>query len=161
MRYVSDMLGNASDGSEARSVNWWAWRALVGHGLQLYFCKLKAQPARVNAVPIWKLPSSDEVPDVRLSNWRIFETDAGTRHFVGADTQDSTGRVSSAITTFDLATLRGQTRSGRVYQLVGRDGWSLDAEYVWKRWCEMNDVKSYSDVTLQLVAGTGKDFPAS
>lgn len=128
---------------------------------QLYLCKLKAQPARVNAVPIWKLPASDEAPDVTLSSWRIFEIDAGTRHFVGADTLDFTGRVSSAITTFDLSTLRGQTRSGRVYQLVGRDGWSLDAEYVWKRWCALNDVKSYSDVTSQLLAGTGKDHPVS
>lgn len=112
-------------------------------------------------MPIWRLPSSDEAPNVTLSSWRIFEIDAGTRHFVGADTLDFTGRVSSAITTFDLATLRGQTRSGRVYQLVGREGWSLDAEYVWKRWCAVNDVKSYSDVTLQLLAGAGKDQPAS
>ncbi|EEE05545.1 hypothetical protein [Burkholderia multivorans] len=79
-------------------------------------------------MPIWRLPSSDQARDVTLSSWRIFETDAGTQHFVGADTLEFTGRVSSAITTFDLATLRGQTRSGRVYQLVGRDGWSLDAE---------------------------------
>ncbi|WP_196487831.1 hypothetical protein [Burkholderia anthina] len=112
-------------------------------------------------MPIWSLPSSDEAPDVTLSSWRIFEIDGGTRHFVGADVLDSTGRVSSAITNFDRATLRGQTRSGRVYQLVGRHGWSLEAEYVWKRWCELNDVKSYSDVTLQLVARTGKDLPAS
>ncbi|MET3821333.1 hypothetical protein ACVK00_000245 [Burkholderia sp. PvR073] len=108
-------------------------------------------------MPIWRLPSSDEAPNVTLSSWRIFEIDAGTRHFVGADVLDLTGRVSSAITNFDRATLRGQTRSGRVYQLVGQDGWSLDAEYVWKRWCTVNDVKSYSDVTMQLLAGTGDD----
>nr|WP_230947251.1 hypothetical protein [Burkholderia cepacia] len=112
-------------------------------------------------MPIWTLPSSDEAPDITLSSWRIFEIDAGTRHFVGVDVLDFTGRVSSAITTFDRATLRGRTQSRRVYQLVGQDGWSLDAEYVWKRWCELNDVKSYSDVTLRLVAGTGKDFPPS
>lgn len=112
-------------------------------------------------MPIWTLPSADEAPDVTLSSWRIFEIDAGTRHFVGADVVDFTGRVSSAITVFDRVALRGQTLSGRVYQLVGRDGWSLDAEYVWKRWCTLNDVKSYSDVTLQLVAGTGNDFPTS
>ncbi|AOI60671.1 hypothetical protein [Burkholderia diffusa] len=104
-------------------------------------------------MPIWRLPSADEAPDVTLSSWRIFEIDAGTRHFVGADTLDFSGRVSSAITVFDRVTLRGQTQSGRVYQLVGRDGWSLDAEYVWKRWCALNDVKSYSDVTLQLLVG--------
>ncbi|BBA43813.1 hypothetical protein BCCH1_63150 [Burkholderia contaminans] len=127
------------------------------HIAQLYLCTLEAQLAQETAVPIWRLPSTDEVPNVTLSSWRIFETDAGTRHFVGADVLDSTGRVSSAITNFDRATLRGQTRSGRVYQLVGRDGWSLDAEYVWKRWCTVNDVKSYSDVTMQLLAGTGDD----
>ncbi|AFQ52177.1 hypothetical protein [Burkholderia cepacia] len=106
-------------------------------------------------MPIWRLPPSDEAPDVTLSSWRILEIDAGTRHFVGADALGFTGRVSSAITVFDRGTLRGQTLSGRVYQLVGQDGWSLDAEYVWKRWCALNNVKSYSDVTSQLLAGTG------
>lgn len=104
-------------------------------------------------MPIWRLPSVEEVPDVSLSSWRIFEIDAGTRHFVGADILDLTGRVSSAITIFDPDTLRGQTLSGRVYQLVGKDGWSINAEYVWKRWCDVNGVRSYSDVTSQLLVG--------
>ncbi|AQT53755.1 TPA: hypothetical protein U2L33_006164 [Burkholderia cenocepacia] len=108
-------------------------------------------------MPIWTLPSADEAPDVTLSSWRIFEIDAGTRHFVGADVLDFTGRVSSAITVFDRVSLRGQTQSGRVYQLVGRDGWSLDAEYVWKRWCALNEVKSYSDVTSRLLADADAD----
>ena len=85
-------------------------------------------------MPIWRLPPSDDAPDVTLSSWRILEIDEGTRHFVGVDVLDFTGRVSSAITTFDRATLRGRTQSGRVYQLVGQDGWSLDSEYVWKQW---------------------------
>ncbi|WP_185642720.1 hypothetical protein [Burkholderia sp. Bp9140] len=108
-------------------------------------------------MPIWRLPSVEEVPDVSISSWRIFEIDAGTRHFVGADTLDFTGRVSSAITIFDPVTLRGQTRSGRVYQLVGKDGWSIDAEYVWKRWCDVNEVRSYSDVTSKLLAEADVD----
>ncbi|UXU92108.1 hypothetical protein [Burkholderia sp. S-53] len=97
------------------------------------------------------------MPDVSISNWRIFETDAGTRHFVGADTLDFTGRVSSAITIFNRVALCGQTRSGRVYQLVGQRGWSSDAKYVWKRWCEVNEVKSYSDVTSKLLAEADAD----
>lgn len=111
-------------------------------------------------MPIWTLPSSNEVPDISLSSWRIFEINDGSRHFVGADTCDFTGRVSSAIAVFDRITLRGRTRSGRVYQLVGRNGWSLEGEYVWKRWCALNDVKSYSDVTKRLLAGAGNNFRA-
>jgi hypothetical protein len=110
-------------------------------------------------MPIWKLPSASEVPEVTLSQWRILETDDGTRHFVGTDVLDSTGRVSSAIVTFDRVTLQGKTLSGRVYQLVGQEGWSGDAEYVWKGWCAVNDVKSYSDVTAQLLNGANDDNP--
>ncbi|KAF1038624.1 MAG: hypothetical protein GAK33_01960 [Burkholderia lata] len=100
---------------------------------------------------VWKIaPVSDE-PGVSLIQWSILEIDDGTRHFVGADARDSTGRVSSHVVTFDRLNLRGQTQSGRVYQLIGQPGWSSNAEYVWECWCEVNSVASYTDVTQQLL----------
>ncbi|KDB09969.1 hypothetical protein LIG30_1171 [Burkholderia sp. lig30] len=111
-------------------------------------------------MPIWNLPSTSEVPEVTLSQWRILETDDGSRHFVGTDVLDLTGRVSSAVVAFDRVALRGKTLSGRVYQLVGKDGWSSNAEYVWKGWCGVNKVKSYSDVTAHLLNGADDDNPA-
>jgi hypothetical protein len=108
-------------------------------------------------MPIWNIASVNDEPGVSLIQWSILETDDGTRHFVGADQRDSTGRVSSQVVTFDRCTLRGQTQSGRVYQLIGQPGWSSNAEYVWTRWCEINEVKSFSDVTAHLVAGEADD----
>lgn len=106
-------------------------------------------------MPIWKIGSVAEAPSVSLLQWRILETDDGTRHFVGSDKRDFTGRVSSAIQQFDPGNLRGETQSGRIYQLVGGAGYSDNGDYVWKNWCRVNDVKSYTDVTEQLLAGAG------
>lgn len=108
-------------------------------------------------MPIWKLPSSAEQPRIPLSRWSIFETQNGSRHFVGVDMLDSSGRVSSAIVRFDPATMQGTTRSGRIYELVGKNGSSLNAEYVWKKWCELNEVTSYTDVTKRLLDGATDD----
>ncbi|MBR7915861.1 hypothetical protein KDX16_08395 [Burkholderia vietnamiensis] len=108
-------------------------------------------------MPIWKIAPVNDEPGVSLIQWSILETDNGTRHFVGTDERDSTGRVSSDVMTFDHLTLRGQTQSGRVYQLIGRPGWSSNAEYVWKYWCRVNSVTSYTNVTEQLLAGAEND----
>ncbi|HDR9009712.1 TPA: hypothetical protein QDB08_002682 [Burkholderia vietnamiensis] len=108
-------------------------------------------------MPIWKPPPAAELPRIPLSRWRVFETADGTRHFVGVDMFDSSGRVSSAIATFDEVTMQGTTQSGRIYELVGRKGSSLNAEYVWARWCELNQVTSYTDVTERLLAGADDD----
>ncbi|AXF24130.1 hypothetical protein CUJ89_27765 [Burkholderia pyrrocinia] len=61
----------------------------------------------------------NDEPGVSLLQWSMLENDGGTRHFVGADERDFTGRVSSEVVTFDRLTLRGQTQSGRIYQLIG------------------------------------------
>jgi hypothetical protein len=94
-----------------------------------------------------------------LSRWRIFETVDGSRHFVGVDMFDSSGRVSSPIVTFDPVTRQGTTQTGRIYELVGRKGSSLNVEYVWGRWCELYEVTSYSDVTERLLDGADDDHP--
>lgn len=108
-------------------------------------------------MPIWRIAPVTEEPGVTLSRWRIMETSDGTRHFVGADNRDLTGRVSSEVVTFDHLGLRGETRSGRIYQLIGEPGWSDNADYVWKRWCAINQVAAYVDVTKQLLAGAEDD----
>jgi hypothetical protein len=36
-------------------------------------------------------------------------------------------------------------------------GRSDNADYVWQRWCEVNEVKSFSDVTAQVLAGVADD----
>ncbi|MCI0147527.1 hypothetical protein KNO81_16695 [Paraburkholderia sediminicola] len=108
-------------------------------------------------MPIWKPRPASEVPKIPLSRWRIFETEDGSRHFVGVDMFDSSARVSSPIVTFDPATLQGKTQTGRIYELVGRKGWSLNVEYVWKRWCELYEVTSYTDVTERLLDGADDD----
>ncbi|WP_175753224.1 hypothetical protein [Burkholderia ambifaria] len=110
-------------------------------------------------MPIWKPRPTSELPTILLSRWCIFETQNASRHFVGVDMLDSSGRVSSQIVTFDRVTLQGVTQSGRIYELVGKKGWSLDGEYIWKRWCELNEVTSYTDVTERLLDGADDDDP--
>lgn len=108
-------------------------------------------------MPIWRIAPVIDEPGVSLSRWRILETADGTRHFVGADNRDRTGRVSSEVVTFDPQSLRGKTRSGRIYQLIGGPGQSDNADYVWKRWCELNSVTAYVDVTQQLLIRAADD----
>ncbi|WP_322046646.1 hypothetical protein [Paraburkholderia sp. J67] len=110
-------------------------------------------------MPIWNIASVATEPEVSLLRWRVLEIDDGTRHFVGLDDRNFTGRVSSAIVAFDLATQRGKTLSNRVYQLVGDPGHADNADYVWQEWCAVNQVKSFSDVTKQLLLGAVDDAP--
>jgi hypothetical protein len=106
---------------------------------------------------IWKPRPASEVPRIPLSRWRIFETEEGSRHFVGIDMFDSSGRVSSPIVTFDRIALQGTTETGRVYELIGPQGWSANAEYVWTWWCETYEVTSYTDITERLLEGADDD----
>lgn len=104
-------------------------------------------------MPIWAVALVAEVPELILSAWQIVETDNGERHFVGYNVTDREGRTSSAIEQFDPATLRGITRSGRVYQFRGNPGIDEDAMYVWTRWCHLNGVNGWRYVTNEALAG--------
>ncbi|MEM5371643.1 hypothetical protein V4C53_37225 [Paraburkholderia azotifigens] len=106
---------------------------------------------------LWAVDSIASQPQVSIVRWKVLEIDDGTRHFVGADERDFSGRVSSAIEIFDRTTMCGRTLSGRVYQLVGGPGRSDDADYVWHHWCVVNEVKTFTDVTPQLLAGVADD----
>lgn len=101
-------------------------------------------------MPIWETTPVDEVPEIRLTAWRIYETERGERHFIGWNLTEREGRVSSAIEIYDPTTQRGRTRSGRIYQLVGSSAYSADAMYVWRRWCVINEVQQARDVTGEL-----------
>jgi hypothetical protein len=109
------------------------------------------------AMPIWTpAPITDE-PEIRLLRWRILETADGTRHFVGCDERNFTGRVSSNVHFFDHERRVGTTCSGRSYQLVGPVGWSDAAQYVWEYWCKVNEVVSYVDVTARCLLESRDD----
>jgi hypothetical protein len=91
--------------------------------------------------------SITERPEIRLRAWCVTEVDDGTQHFIGYDVDCEEGRVSSAVQKFDRATRKGVTHSGRVYELLGRPGGNLDADYVWQIWKNVNRVTTELDVT--------------
>ena len=81
------------------------------------------------------------------------ETDTGERRLVGTR-DDFTGRVSTAVTTFDPRRMVATTESGRIYQLRGAPGHNADAQYVWEQWCLVNGVLKSSDVTAAAYQGS-------
>lgn len=99
---------------------------------------------------VWRTSPVTETPEIQLSEWQIWETETGERHFVGWNLTEGEGRASSAIQTFDKDTMRGITRSGRVYELVGPPGHDGDAAYTWNRWKTINKVISTKDVTAEI-----------
>lgn len=100
---------------------------------------------------IHRAPPIDQEPHVQLTKWRVFEVsieDVTTRHFIGWAEYE--GRVSSNIVTFDPATKKGVSRSGRVYELEGNSGFDQDALYVWNQWIRTNGfVAHQKDITDQ------------
>lgn len=109
-------------------------------------------------MPIWTVAEIADEPEIRLNSWRLYEAvgvygdGIESRHFVGALTDDGSGRVSSRIEQFDSISGRGLTMSGRVYELVGQPGLSSEGEYVWKAFCRINEVTAMRDVTAELLA---------
>lgn len=111
-------------------------------------------------MPIWKTQSVLQTPEINLNAWRVFEVSSDlwpkiTRHFVGYNSTNREGRVSSEIITFDTAEARGVTCSGRVYQLCGGNGLNHDAEYVWSYWKGRNKITQETDVTDEIVRSIG------
>jgi len=103
-------------------------------------------------MPVWSVADVSAEPELSISDWQILETQNGSRHFVGIDVRDFTGRVSTSIQVFDPSALRGVTSSGRIYQLVGPRGCTEDGRYIWERWCRVNGITSYTEVTAELLA---------
>lgn len=96
---------------------------------------------------VWNVRSVEDEPEIILHRWVVFELPNGDRHFVGWCGE---GRVSSKIMEFDPITMRGVTRSSRVYQLMGPPGTNLDAMYVWGHWKRINGVTEAKDVSAEI-----------
>ncbi len=102
---------------------------------------------------VWHATDITTTPEVVLANWKIYEVCSElwtkkTLHFVGYNISEREGRVSSAITEFDLATMCGRTSSGRVYKLLGARGSESDSAYVFSRWCNLNKITELSEFKI-------------
>lgn len=85
-----------------------------------------------------------------LTEWRIFRAADASNHFVGKCTDNGLRRVSSAIVRFDMKTMAGVTRSGRLYKLEGPAGEGGDAQRAERgvaRWALSYGVRDIRDVT--------------
>lgn len=107
-------------------------------------------------MPIWKTATVTDQPELTLVHWRILEASTGDLHFLGACVELGGGRFSTAIEKFDPAQMRGVTRSGRVYQLLGETGCDLDADYVLSCVLAAWDNFSVRDVTAQALMAANK-----
>ena len=96
---------------------------------------------------VWSVTPVEQEPSTTLVRWQIWELPDGDRHFAGWAVEAQEGRVCSAVQSFDVARLRGLTRSGRVYQLVGRPGVDTPGAYVWQGWLALNREPAVVDVT--------------
>lgn len=125
--------------------------------------KKKSDPGNFNPLDnavivsggIWKTAPVASQPRLRLASWRIMRTDRGEIHFIGYAVDNHEGRVSTGIQPLDLAARTGETRSGRLYELIGKPGHYPDADYVWAMWARVNGVKRAEDVTAELLSGQG------
>lgn len=60
-----------------------------------------------------------EEPEVTLFAWHFMQENWGDYRLVGYRTDNSCGRITSAIIEFDMAARTATTASGRVYRLQG------------------------------------------
>ena len=74
---------------------------------------------------IWGAAPVESEPQKWLEAWQVFKIvkshsfeDRFGLHFIGRNSIEGNGAVSSKIESFDPITMRGITSSGRVYQLV-------------------------------------------
>lgn len=99
----------------------------------------------IYSASVWKVASVLENPEISLTNWTIKKMVEG-EYFVGEQRWGS-GRVSTAIQTFDPETKKGVTASGRVYQLVGDEGYSRDGDYIWGYYKKLNQLTELPTTT--------------
>jgi len=108
------------------------------------------------AASIWRPASVTQEPETHLTQWRVLKVKgdidgADTIHFVGYAGYE--GRVCSPVQTYDPSTMRGVTRSGRVYELVGHPGFNGDAMYTWGMWLDRMGNPEVEDMTDHYEAG--------
>lgn len=86
-------------------------------------------------------------PLTTLVRWRVASTREGSHHFVGWACEARTGRVSSAVVSWDPVSMTGRTKSGRLYHLVGEPGNDPDVRYTWELWLRCARTNEGPDVT--------------
>ena len=97
---------------------------------------------------MWKLPRTvDEMPEVPLTQWQVFEVPCGDRHVIGWSADQFEGRVSERIVMADLATRRFTAASGRTYVLVGQPGCNLHAQCVWCEWTRFFKISAFNEIS--------------
>ncbi len=100
---------------------------------------------------VWTVPGVDQEPVIRLECWMVFRLDNGDQHLVGWNGASREGRVSSRVEAFDASTRQALTKTGRVYELCGRDGQNGDGLYVWQRWMQARGLEHVEDATQEFV----------
>lgn len=91
----------------------------------------------------------DVQAQVTLERWRVRETAGGDRYFVGFCIETQTGRVSTAIRSFDVGTGVGTTASGRRYVLSGWPCFDAEAERLWARLAAQHATAETNDVSME------------
>ena len=97
-------------------------------------------------------------PVTQLERWRVllvhgnFKGKGDSIHFNGWAGYE--GRISSPICPWDQEKMRGISRSGRIYELVGRPGSDVDADYVIGRWLDRNENPKWEDITDNYVTNS-------
>ncbi|GAB4122579.1 MAG: hypothetical protein Fur0040_03350 [Sideroxydans sp.] len=88
-----------------------------------------------------------------LRRWKVYEIETPngqvTRHLCGHDVLQDVGRATSAIASFDKASMLVVTQSGNRYRLQGLPGDSKLADKAWRKWCTDNQVVGERDVTRE------------
>lgn len=108
-------------------------------------------------MPVWSIKPISARPTVTLSEWAVFEVPLDgpdqpwTRHLAGWSCEERQGQVCSPVKSFDPATATCQTRSGRVYRLLGVPGLCSDGDYALTAWRRVHGVEEQlRDVTLEV-----------
>lgn len=103
---------------------------------------------------IYSIPNPEKGTVTVIERWSIKEVVWGanelpSHHLIGFVRQESAGRTTSAIQSFDKENLLIQTQSGRLYQLMDGPGQDGDADYVWEQWKSYNGARAEKDVTSE------------
>ncbi|GAB3647836.1 hypothetical protein [Ramlibacter alkalitolerans] len=105
---------------------------------------------------VWAIESIQELPEVTLRDWAVFEVplygpeQPWTRHLAGWSCEGGHGQVCSPVAAFDPVTATCMTQSGRVYRLLRAPGLCSDGQYVLNRWMRINRMPQMRDVTAEV-----------
>lgn len=91
---------------------------------------------------IWKSGPVEDMTEMPLLSWSIWETDSGTRNFVGYFVPRQQGRISTRIVGLSVRTRTGVTMSGRQYRLEGGAGVDSDGDYVWNTVAQLRGIEA-------------------